>query len=221
MPPSPEDFDKAAAWFRARIPVPDGDFGGALEELVGERAFKIAGITQLSLVADVWEALDDAIAKGETLDDFKRKIGDKLASAWGGEKPYRVEIIFRNWVQSAYSAGREDMMNHPAVRPYRPYGRYVATLDSSTSSLCRSIHGTVLPLDDLWWHTHTPPCHHGCRGCKVSLTEEQAREYGVTPFPPPATPAPGFGLPPQFPGEPDLSQYPPELLNVLARKRAA
>jgi SPP1 gp7 family putative phage head morphogenesis protein len=221
MPPSPEDFDRAEAWFRARISLPDEDFGADVEELVRGRAFRIAGITQFSLVSDVWQALDDAIAKGETLEDFKAKVGDKLAAAWGGDNPHRVETIFRNWVQTAYSAGREEMMHHPAVKPYRPYARYVATLDARTTEICRPIHGTVLPLDDPWWHTHTPPLHHRCRGNKVSLTEEQAREYGVTPMPPPAAPSPGFGLPPQFPSEPDLSKYPPELLNVLAKKQAA
>lgn len=221
MPPSPEDFDKAAAWFRARIPLPDEDFGGAVEDLIKDRAFRIAGITQLSLVSEVWQALDDAIAKGETLDDFKEKVGDKLASAWGKEAPYRVETIFRNWVQQAYSAGRFEMMNHHAVRPYRPYWRYVSTLDSRTSPICRPLHGTVRPADDSWWQTHQPPLHHRCRSTVVSLTEDEAREYGISPQPPPVAPAPGFGAPPTFPGEPDLGQYPPELLNLFAKKQAA
>lgn len=220
MPPATTEFDPAVAWFRARLPVTDDEYellSGELRDL----AFRIADVAQIDLVTQVWQALDRAIASGTTLEDFKHEIGEQLESAWGEDEPWRTETIFRTWVQRAYGAGRYALMTDELVREMRPFWRFVSVLDNRTSPICEELDGTTRPADDTWWKEHNPPLHHRCRSTVVSLTPEEAAEEGLTEDPPPIRPAPGFGRPPIEPWEPDWSKYPPPLLNVLQRKKAA
>lgn len=220
-PADPNKYSLAVEWFRSRLPLAPDEFlrivGGA-----HERAFTVAGVAQLDLVSQVWEAVDDAIAKGTTLEDFRDAIEEKLTAAWGGEQPYRVETIFRTNVQHAYSRGRWEQQSDPEVKAIRPFWEFSAVMDTRTTPICRPLDGTVLSADDAFWKSHNPPLHHACRSTVISLTEEQAKERGLTPTPPSAAPAEGFGA---APGEddwhPDLTKYPHELAAVAQAKIAA
>jgi SPP1 gp7 family putative phage head morphogenesis protein len=216
----PNAFQEAVDWFRQRVPMTDQAFA-ALEGNAHERAFKVAGAAQLDLVHHVWEALDDALAKGTTLKDFAKTVEDRLTSAWGGEDPFRVETVFRTNLQHAYSRGRWEQQTDPAVKDLRPYWEYSAILDLGTTEVCRKAHGTVLTADDAFWQTHNPPCHFRCRSTIISLTPEQARARGITPSPTGAAAAKGFG---QAPGaddwHPELEKYPQPLAAEAAVKLA-
>jgi SPP1 gp7 family putative phage head morphogenesis protein len=218
----PGAYPQALDWFRQRVPLADVEF----DKLGGdahERAFKVAGVAQLDLATQVWEAVDAAIAKGTTLADFQDAIGEKLAEAWGGERrPYRVETILRTNLQHSYSRGRWEQQSDPVVKQFRPFWEFSAVMDLRTTSICQECNGVVRPADDPFWRSRNPPLHHQCRSTVISLTEEQAQARGVTPTPPDATPADGFG---QAPGaddwHPDLSKYPHELAAVAGAKRVA
>lgn len=209
-PADPRSFDEAVSWFRSKMILSDDEFE-AIEAASHETAFTVAGVAQLDLVTQVWEAADRALAQGETLESFQRATADKLAAAWGKDQPWRVETIFRTNVQSAYSRGRWRQMNHPAVRRARPYRRYSAIMDSRTTTVCKHLDGVVRPADDTWWDGRIPPLHFNCRSCLVTLDEEEAAQEGVTDPPPDVEGEEGFGAVPGAPTAPDLSGYPPEL----------
>jgi len=158
---SDSGFPEASKWFRNRLPVTDDDWD-ALSDSAKLRAFNVAGVAQLDLVQDVWSGIDEAVSDGTTLAEFRAVVGERLAAAWGGSAPYRVETIFRTNVQSALNAGRYEQQNDPDVLAQRPLLRYSAILDSRTTEICKAAHGTVLPASDPWWHSHQPPCHHAC-----------------------------------------------------------
>src|SRR5690349_638173 len=102
------DFEAAITWFLGRVPLTKTEWL-TLEEKARRKAFTVAGVAQLDLVAEVWSAIDKAIADGTTLADFKRDVGAKLEGAWNGtvaSPPHRLETIFRTNVQMAHSAGR-------------------------------------------------------------------------------------------------------------------
>jgi SPP1 gp7 family putative phage head morphogenesis protein len=212
----PRALDEAVQWFRDRLIMDDEEFQ-VLEDVTHDQAFTLAGVAQLDLVTEVWEALDRAVAHGETLRDFQARVSDRLAAAWGMERPWRVETIYRNNVQRAYSAGRWQQMNEPAIKAARPFRRFSAILDLRTTTLCRGLDGTVRPADDPWWDTHCPPLHHQCRSAVVTLSKSEA---GDAPLPPPPDipPAEGFGSAPALEGwEPDLGEYPAELAQRFRR----
>ena len=215
-PPDLDDVDRSVSYFRDRIPMTDEDFDALDEELRG-RAFRIAGVNQLALVSDVWEALDDAIANGDSFGDFKAEVSERLSSAWGGEKPWKVENLFRTWTQRAYSAGRYEMMTDPDVKEARPFWEYVEIDDGRVCPICSECGGTVRLADDPWWASHIPPTHSACRCSHVSLTPEEAAGRADDP-PPNVEAAPGFGGPPDEDFEPDLSRYPPQLVDAYQRR---
>jgi SPP1 gp7 family putative phage head morphogenesis protein len=216
----PNAYLQAVEWFRQRVPLEEGEFLRVVQG-AHEKAFTVAGVAQLDLVTQVWEAVDDALAKGTTLAEFRMTIEDRLTAAWGKSQPYRVETILRTNVQHAYSRGRWEQQNDPDVKAMRPFLEFSAVMDGRTSEICRPIDGTILSADDPFWKTHVPPLHHSCRSTTISLTEAQAKTRGVTPTPPTATPAEGFGA---APGEndwhPDLRKYPAELGAVAAGRLA-
>jgi SPP1 gp7 family putative phage head morphogenesis protein len=181
-----------------------------LEAKARGRAFTVSGVAELDLVTDVWRAIESAVENGETLEDFKARIGSDLEEAWGGEIPGRLETIFRTNVQSAYAAGRYHQNNRPEVRATHPYSRFTAVLDSRTSDICEALDGTVLHSDDPFWATHQPPLHFNCRSDVSAITVEEAHELGVDEVPPEMQPDDGFGVP-ITDWKPDLSTRPVEL----------
>lgn len=73
--------------------------------------------------------------------------------------PQGVDTVMRTLLLQAHAVGRWREMQ--AERESRPFLRYVAILDSRTSEICHSLHGTIRPAEDPWWHTHQPPMHWG------------------------------------------------------------
>ena len=213
----PDAFAEAVAWFRKRIPMTDEEFG-ALEEQNYHRAFRVAGLAQLDMVTQVYEAVDRAIAQGESLDSFRAALTDKLTAAWGKEMPWRIETILRTNTQQAYSDGRYEQLEHPAVKKARPFRRFSAVMDSRTTEICAALDDTVLPADDPFWAKHNPPLHFNCRSHVVSLSESEAQDEGIDPEPPPEQPMDGFGVAPNLRDEqPDLTGYPHPLVAEYRR----
>ncbi len=212
-PADPNAFDEAVAWFRDKLVLTDEEFE-AIEGASHAKAFTVAGVAQLDMVTQVWEELDRAVAQGDTLENFQKAVRQKLAAAWGKDMPWRVETIYRTNVQAAYSVGRWEQMNHPAVVKARPFRRYSAIMDTRTSSICSACDGTVRPVDDAWWNTHVPPLHHNCRSHIVTLSAEEAKREGVAEAAPQVEADDGFGVAPDRskPWQPDLAVYPPPLV---------
>ena len=211
-------FPEAVAWFRERVPMTAVQFAEVTEH-ARRKAFKVAGVSQLEVVTEAWAALDAAIDEGTDLRAFVAAVGDQLEAAWGRPNGPRLENIFRTNVQSAYGAGRMTMQDDPAIREARPFRRFVAVLDSRTSQICGPLNGTVLPSDDSFWLTRNPPLHFQCRSTVITLTPEQAEEFGVADKAPDVEPLEGFGNP-LADYEPDLSGMPaPLVAQYRARSR--
>lgn len=217
-PPDPDRFDEAVRAFRARVPMTDDEFD-ELVEAEQERAFYVAGVSQARVVQQVMDALDKAIEDGTTLDEFKADVGSSLSDSWGGDDPGRLETVFRTNVMTAYNDGRQAIFDDPAVQEARPYLRFDATEDSRTSDICDALNGKVLPADSTFWNTHRPPLHHNCRSILTPLTEDEAKDEGITAGHPDtkgAKPDPGFGgtAEPED-AKPDFSAFDPDVSKIL------
>jgi SPP1 gp7 family putative phage head morphogenesis protein len=214
-----EDFltsvDAMLQHLKELIPMPAEEFA-RLEEIAHQRAFTVANVADLDLVSDVWEAIDAAVRNGETLEDFRERVGQKLADAWGGEDPSHLETIFRTNVHSAYSAGRA--YQNSRVKDTHPYLHYSVVDDDRTSEICEDLIGVTLPQDDPFIATHQPPLHYRCRTDVVAVTEEEAREYGIDEVAPDVEPDEGFGGDPLGEFEPDLSTRPAEVASIYELK---
>ncbi len=224
-PPEPHRFDEAVDFFRARVPMHKRDWLRLGTE-ARQRGFAVADVAQLDVVHQVWLALDDAIARGATFDEFKKTVAPALTEEWAGsvENPgNRISTIFRTNVLAANNAGRHAQMTDPVVLDRRPYWQYVDIDDQRECPICTACHGTILPATDPWWQTHSPPLHFQCRCRTRPLTVKQAESMGVTVVPTPDGPQDGFGAPPVTQAPPftvDLSKYPPELAAIAREKMA-
>lgn len=216
-------FEEAVAWFRERIPMTDAEFA-AIVGAAREKAFTVAGVAQLDVVTQVWEAVDRALEQGTDLAAFKEAVAASVEAAWAGsvgDPAWRLETIFRTNVQLAYSAGRHAQMTDPVVLEARPYWLYDAILDGRTTAVCSACDGTIRPANDPWWGNHHPPLHFNCRSAVTTLSEDQARDMGITPRAPSIGPEEGFGTPPAVAPTwaPTPSDYPAPLWNEHERKR--
>lgn len=220
--PKPKDalallFEEALAFFQSKDVVTPEEWD-ALDDKARRRAFSVAGVTKVNVLTTAWQGIEQAIAKGTTFDEFKKTIGPKLEQSWGGSVAnpnWRMETIFRNNVQQAYSVGRYEVTTHPDVVSIRPFRMFDAVLDSRTTAVCQACDGTTLPADDLWWAGHLPPCHHACRSGFISMSKRQADKQGVTKKPTSIESGEGFGdlptLDPVTPG----SSVPADLANAI------
>lgn len=217
----PVKFDEALAYWRARVPLTKAEFD-ALAAAAKTRAFTLAGVAQLDVIAEVMQAIERALEEGTGIEQFRADIGAKLEAAWGATNPGRIELIFRNAVQRSYGAGRYAQMTDPQVIKARPYWRFDAVLDSRTSPICKPLNGTTLPADSAWWKDHYPPLHHHCRSGVYSVTEEQVQALGLSEAEPDISADEGFGATPGSASDwaPMKADYPNDLWKAYQKKGA-
>lgn len=200
-------FDEAAEWFGSRIPVA----ADKLDELNAEerqRAFKLAGVTELEVVQTVHGSILEAINEGKPFDQWKREIRKELDNRWEPDG-WLLETIFRTNVQTAYNTGRYYQLTDPEVVSVRPFLLFDAVDDSRTTQICRDRDGVVKAHDDPYIHENYPPLHHRCRSAWRTIRRSEADELGgATPSTkdPKTAPSEGFGLSPPRRGEVDPRQ---------------
>ncbi len=91
----------------------------------------------------------------------------------------RIELILRQNVDMARSVGRKQVSESPGVVAAYPYYRYIARMDKRTRAEHAKLNNLVLPKDDPFWATHTPPWEFGCRCDLEDCDEEEAAKYGI------------------------------------------
>jgi len=174
-------FDEQIRFFRDKINLPTQAWTD-LWEGMHARAFVVAGAMQEDLLTDLRTAVDQAIADGTTLARF-RKDFDALVerSGWQykGGRNWRTRVIYETNLRQSYNTGRELQMQDPALRRRRPYSLYRHGRSEHPRPEHLAWDGTVLPLDDPWWETHTPMNGWGCKCRKLMVSEADVERMGL------------------------------------------
>jgi SPP1 gp7 family putative phage head morphogenesis protein len=169
---------EAVKYWKGKAPVSAKEFQ-AMDGAARSRAFAVSGLAKADQIGAVQAAIGKAIEDGETLADFKARIGDVLKDrGWTGQKAWRVENIFRTNIQSAYMAGRFEQMRR--VAQARPYWRYSAVMDRRTRPAHRALHGMVYPHGHPFWDQFYPPNGFMCRCTVTTLSARQVKARGLT-----------------------------------------
>jgi len=218
-------FDEALRWFLQRVILTDDELD-TLNAKARMQSFWLAGGDQMRLVQDVFDGITAALNTGESFHLFKKLVSAKLASAWGGVNPHRVETIWINAMQRAYGGGRYRQLTKPVMKRLRPYWMYDAVMDGRTTTICKERDGKVVAQDDPWWDANYPPLHHRCRSGVRALTERQAKRKGITTAPAfDERPTDGFGASPKndmgATVKPDLSKFDAQLADKMRDKQRA
>lgn len=173
------------AFFRQKTDLPS-DRWDDIWQAEHDHAFIVAGAAKADLLADLRAAVDDAIAKGTGLAQFRKDFDQIVArrgwTGWTGEGSqggvaWRTRVIWQTNLSTSYAAGRWQQLTDPELAAERPYWRY-----HHADGLLhpRPLHvawdGRVLPQNHPFWATHFPPNGWGCH-CWVSAAT--AEDYAA------------------------------------------
>lgn len=172
-------FAEQIAFFRAKLNLTTESYLDVWET-EHDTAFMVAGANSDALVADFRQAIDDVIAKGGSLEDFRRDF-DRIVAAHGwdynGGRNWRSRVIYETNLRTSFAAGRWKQLQQ--LKRDRPYWKYV---HSDSVKHPRPLHlawnGLVLHADDPWWHTHFPPNGWGCACTVRALDDYDLRKLG-------------------------------------------
>lgn len=170
-------FQEQIDFLRQKRPAPTKDWTDAMRG-IHDRAFVIAGATDINMLSDFQNVIAKAIEDGTTLEDFRKEF-DRIVAQYGwsykGERGWRTRVIFETNVRTSYMAGRLKQMRDPDVVRLRPFWQYRHG-ETRVPLHPRKQHlawdGLILRYDDPWWETHFPPNGWVC-SCGVR-TQSQA-----------------------------------------------
>ena len=179
-------FAEQQAYFRQKLSLPTEGWRDIMRG-AHDRAFVVAGATKADLLADLRQAVDDAISKGTGLGAFRKDFDGIVARhGWDhtGARSWRSRVIYQTNMLSSYSAGRLVQLRQAAAD-----GLVWMYKHSDSVLHPRPLHvswnGITRPGSDPWWQTHYPPNGWGCK-CYVTAVhpDRVQRQGGRTDAPP-------------------------------------
>ena len=137
-----------------------------------DRAFMVAGAQKAELLADLAAAVDKAIAKGTTLEEFRRDFAAAVKThnwhGWAGEttekgRAWRTKLIYRTNLSTSYAAGRFAQLKEAG------FTHWVYLHGNAREPRLQHLawDGLILPADHPFWASHYPPNGWGCT-CHVA-----------------------------------------------------
>lgn len=187
-------YREAVDYFKKKINLPTKSWND-LEGAMHTRAFIVAGAMREDVLCDFRKAVERAIEKGDSLQDFRDNFY-KIASKWRAadpsfdkkmEKPkygaWRSKVIYQTNMLTAAAAAQERQAR--AMPDVFTHAKYVCMMLPGSREEHKAWNGTVLPLEDPWWEKHSPPNGFGCMCEKefISKNEMDRGDESVTKRP--------------------------------------
>ncbi|MCQ2120716.1 MAG: hypothetical protein MJY78_02660 [Fibrobacter sp.] len=180
-------YKEAAEYFKKKINLPTKRWND-LEGAMHTRAFTVAGAMRADILLDFRKAVDAAIEKGESLQDFRDRFYH-IASKWRESDPsfdekmqrpkygaWRSKVIYQtNILTSAAAAQERQARTMPDVFTH---AKYVCMMMPTSREQHRAWNGTVLPVNDPWWEKHSPPNGFGCL-CEKEFISKYEMDSGI------------------------------------------
>lgn len=183
-----------------------------------DRAFVVAGAMKADLLNDLHQAVNQAIAEGQTLKQFQEQFDTILSkNGWLEDKDkgytaWRAKTIYQTNLRTSHAAGRYRQMTDPEVVKRRPYWRYRHNTQENPRVKHQKWNNLVLPVDDPFWKINFPPNGWGCNCTVDAINERQLKAMGKTKAD--ASPTSfddtrqDFNSAPGASWHPDLNKYP-------------
>lgn len=173
------DFQEQIDFFRRKMNLPTSSWRDVWQA-AHDRAFVVAGAMQADLLQDLRKAVDAAITKGETLEDFRARFDTIIAqTGWSytGGRNWRTRVIYQTNMATSYSAGRLVQLKEAADNGLLWMYKHLDGV-SNPRPLHVSWDGLTLPADDIWWKNHYPPNGWGCHCYVVGVRPERVTRMG-------------------------------------------
>lgn len=196
------DFPEAVANLELRQPrllgsIPgEGTVAERMGRIYAEGGFSLARAAEQETVARVQAVLADAMRRG-----VPSLTTQQVVAEMGPWTRSYANTVWRNNLNTAYTAGVFEQMNDPDVQSVIGALAFDAVTDSDTTPICKACDGTVGTPGDLERLGRVPPMHHNCRSSVRFVDYATLRRMGllkdgrvVSRVPnPDVTAAPGFG----------------------------
>lgn len=166
----------AADHLRSLTPVTKLTFDG-LTSQYRKDAFTVAGVNDVKLIEKIRDDLAEVLKNGGTQKDFEAAVS-KLTSTAGVEKiaAFTLDTVFTTNMQKAYSLGRFEQLNDPAVREALPYWQYLTVGDARVRPEHAVLDYFCARCSDPVWLKIYPPNGFNCRCIVIGLLHEEAPE---------------------------------------------
>jgi SPP1 gp7 family putative phage head morphogenesis protein len=145
--------------------------------------YQFSGAKNYQQLRELTSALVSPEGKLRTFEEFKAialTINDRYMKTWL-QAEYNLAVaggqMASKWVDIERNSSELPLLQFDAV------------LDNQTTALCRSLDGTILPINHAFWKTYFPPNHYNCRS-----TVRQIASGKQTP----ARKIPSADIPPMF-----------------------
>ena len=156
------------------------------------RAFTVAKVTKIDLLADIQKSLVDAMASGANYKQWHDDIKPTLIKhGWYGKTEVfneetgefktitvgskRLKNIYNTNMRVAYAQGRyHQLMGFKLAT----FWRYNSALLENTRTSHRALHGVILPRDHIFWATHYPPNDWNCKCWITAHTQRDLDKEG-------------------------------------------
>ena len=160
----PQPHAEAMALIAGKPAVTRAVFDQLLPELRG-RVFTITGIEGANTLQRVRDTIAGLPQGGDdgTWDKVKQQVVDELAPTLGDGAERRAELLLRTHGFQAFQASNYRVIQADADTTHI---QYLTMEDENVRESHAALDGLVLPKDDPFWDTHTPPWDWGCR-CRI------------------------------------------------------
>lgn len=147
-------FVAAIERLRDRIGIEPDEFL-LLDAEARSRAWRVAGVWNMDLLAVLHTQLVSAIAAGETVRDFRQSVLGQMydRAGWTGENPHHANVVFFQNFAMAHAAGRWREYAEAAIERWR----FVANGESCP--ICTPEVGRIYRMSDT---SRFPPLHFNC-----------------------------------------------------------
>lgn len=154
-----------------------------LQKSQHDRAFMVAGAAKADLLTDLYNAVNQALTDGKSIEWFRKNFDDIVGKhGWDytGERNWRTRVIYTTNLQSSYAAGRFAQLSDPSLQKLKPLWQYKhndSVLNPRPEHL--SWHNVTLPPDHPFWKTHFTPNGWGCKCYVIAVSYEEAVKSGA------------------------------------------
>lgn len=179
-----QPFAEQLAFFKSKLNnlVPTASWKD-LQKSQHDRAFMVAGAAKADLLTDFFNAVNQALIEGKSIQWFREQFDDIVAAkgwSYTGERNWRTRVIYTTNLQTSYAAGRYAQLSDPDLLKLKPLWQYKhndSVLNPRPEHL--SWHNITLPPEHAFWKTHFPPGGWGCKCYVVAVSYEQAVKSGA------------------------------------------
>ena len=192
-----QEFKEQVDYFRQKVNLPTKSWRD-LDGQAHDRGFVVAGVEKEEVLTELRAAIDKAISKGTTLQEF-RKDFDKTVEKHGwiggaGEdnRAWRTRVIYETNIRTSYMAGRLKQLRSLKMSEYWIYRHADLRMPVSPREQHQAWDGITLHRDHTFWLTHFPPngwlCSCGISAVGRNKMDRDRAKRGLGPGPDEAPP---------------------------------